>query len=95
MEEVAEYVTCVYRSQWWLAQVLQKDDTNNELKLSLLSPNGPSRWYTHPPVPNILHVPITDIITIVEPRTTTGRSYSLSQSESKAATQKLKCPLKT
>ena len=95
MEEVAEYVTCVHESQWWLAQVLQKDDENNELKLSLLSPNGPSRWYKYPYVSKILHVPITDVLTVVQPHTTTGRSFSLSQSESKAVTQKLKCLFKT
>ena len=62
-------------------------------KLSLLSPNGPSRWYRYPPTPNIFLAPITDILTVVEPGTTTGCSYSLTQNESKTATLKLKCPL--
>ena len=48
MEEVTGYVTCNYGSQWWVAQVLEKDSENGELKLSLLSPNGPSRWYNYP-----------------------------------------------
>ena len=62
-------------------------------KLSLLSPNGPSRWYRYPPTPNIFLASITDILTVVEPRTTTGCSYSLAQNESKTATLKLKCLL--
>ena len=93
MEEVTGYVTCNYGSQWWVAQVLEKDSENGELKLSLLSPNGPSRWYNYPSTPTILYVPMTDILTVVEPSTTTGRSYSLTQNESKAATHKLKCLL--
>ena len=89
MEEVAGHVTCIYRSKWWVAQVIEKDSENGEVKLSLLSPNGPSRWYNYPPTLLILHLPITDILTPVKPRTTTGRSYSITQDESKAATQKL------
>ena len=93
MEEITGYVTCIYGSQWWLAQVLENDSSNGEVKLSLLSPNGPSRWYRYPPTPNIFLAPITDILTVVEPRTTTGCSYSLAQNESKTATLKLKCLL--
>ena len=37
MEEVMGYVTCIHGSQWWVAQVLEKDSDNGELKLSLLS----------------------------------------------------------
>ena len=73
-----------------VCQVLEKDSENGEVKVSLFSPNGPSRWYAYPPNPVILCVPMADILTIVEPRTSTGRSYSLTQCESKAATRKLK-----
>ena len=93
MEQVTEYVTCKCGSQWWLAQVLDKDKENCELQLSLLYPNGPSRWYSYPQTPVILCAPMNDILTVVEPRTTTGRSYTLTQNESKAATRKLKCAL--
>ena len=90
VDKVTGHVTCIHKSQWWVAQVLENDSENGEMKLSLLSPNGPSRWYNYPPTPNILQLPITDILTIVKLRTTTGRSYFLTQEESKAATQKLK-----
>lgn len=90
VDGVTGHVTCIHKSQWWVAQVLENDSENGEMKLSLLSPNGPSRWYNYPLTQNILQVPITDILTIVKPRTTTGRSYFISQDESKAATQKLK-----
>ena len=53
-----------------------EDSENGELKLSILSPNGPSRWYNYPSITTILYVPMIDILTVVEPHTT-GRSYSL------------------
>ena len=46
--------------------------------------------YNYPPIPTILYVLMTHILTVVEPHTTTGHSYSLTQNESKAATSKLK-----
>ena len=39
MEEVTGYVSCNYRSQWWVAQVLEKDSENGELTFSKI--NGP------------------------------------------------------
>ena len=46
--------------------------------------------YNYPPIPTILYVPMTHILTVVEPHTTTDHSYSLTQNESKAATRELK-----
>lgn len=85
VEEVTGHVTCIHRSQWWVVQVLEKDSENGELKLSLMDLVDGIIIHLA-----ILHVPITDILIVVKPRTTTGRSYSLTQDESKAATQKLK-----
>ena len=41
MEEVMGYVPCIHGSQWWVAQVIEKDSDNGEPKLSLLFPHGP------------------------------------------------------
>ena len=89
VEEVMGYVTCVHQGKWWVAQVLERDDENGEAKLSMLSPSGPSRWFSYPPTPITLCVPVADILTVVKPRTTTS-SYALCQEESKAASRKLK-----
>ena len=62
---------------WESVQVLENDSGNGEVKFSLLSPNGPSRWYHYPPIPNIFLARITDILTVVEPRTTMHRLFLL------------------
>ena len=76
LEQVTGYVTCKHQDHWWLAQVLAKDSDNGEL-LNLLHPYGPSRSFKHPPSPNVITLALVDVQTIVEPRTTTGRIYTL------------------
>ena len=90
LEQVAGYVTCKSQGHWWLAQVLTKDSDNSEVKLSLLHPHGPARSFKYPPSPNVINMALADVLTIVEPRTTTGRVYTLTQRQSKAATEMLK-----
>ena len=67
------------------------DTENAEVKLTYLYPNGPSRSFKYPSVPDILTVPLTDILTKVNPKTMTGRdrTYTLGRKESKPATEKL------
>ena len=83
------YVTYVHKSIWWLASVLEKDLENAEVRLTLLHPHGPSRSYKYPTVPDIVTLPLTSILTLVEPRTTTGCTYSVNQRDSRAARDKL------
>ena len=86
---ISGYVTCEYDAQWWLAHVLEVDAENAQVKLNFLHPQGPSRSFKYPPVPDILTVPSTDILTKVDPRTLTGRTYTLTRKESKVATEQL------
>ena len=86
LEQVPGYVTCKYQGHWWLAQVLAKDSDNSEVKLSVLHPSGPCRSFKHPSSPNIINIALADVLTIVEPQTTTGRIYTLTQRQNKAAT---------
>ena len=89
MEEVSGYVLCVHRSLWWLACVLEKDAENAELKVTLLHPHGPSRSFRYPSIPDITVLPLVNIITLVNPRTTTGRTYTILQKDTRAASSKL------
>jgi hypothetical protein len=90
MEEVSGYVICIHNNQWWLGCVLEKDLENVQVKLSLLHPSGPSRSFRYPRAPEIVTVPLFRVILLVEPRTTTGRTYTIPQSVSKAASTILK-----
>ena len=85
MEEVSGYVICIHNNQWWLGCVLEKNSENAQVKLSLLRPSGPSRSFRYPRTPEIITVPLFRVVLLVEPRTTTGRTYTIPQSVSKAA----------
>ena len=85
MEEVSGYVICIHNNQWWLGCVLEKDLENVQVKLSLLHPSGPSRSFWYPRTPEIVTVPLFRVVLLVEPRTTTGRTYTIPQNVSKAA----------
>lgn len=74
-------------SKLWLACILYVDTENAETQLTLLHPYGKSLKY--PKVPDILTIPLSKILTTVNPRTTTGRIYTLAQNEIKVASKAL------
>jgi len=84
------YVICIHNNQWWLGCVLEKDLENVQVKLSLLHPSGPSRSCWYPRTPEIVTVPLFRVVLLVEPRTTTGRTYTIPQNVSKATSAILK-----
>ena len=90
IDQIRGFVTCVFDQKWWLACVLEIDKEDLEVKLSFLHPNGPAYSFRYPSIPDILWVPSTDILTTVDPRTTTGRVYTIEQKEGKLASEKLK-----
>ena len=93
MEQVSGYVTCMHQNTWWLTCVLENDIDNAEVKLTFLHPHGPSRSFKYPATPDIIVLPTSNILTLVEPRTTTGRQYTIQQKDTRAATSKLKAIL--
>ena len=89
IEGISGFVTCEYDGQWWLTCVLDTDSDNGEVKVTFLHPHGPSRSFKYPSIPDILTVPVSDILTKVNPRTAKGRVYTLTAKESREATMKL------
>ena len=89
LDQIRGFVTCVYDQKWWLACVLETDTEDLEVKVSFLHPNGPAHSFRYPCIPDILRVTTSDVLTIVDPRTTTGRVYTITQKESKTASEKL------
>ncbi|CAH0391660.1 unnamed protein product [Bemisia tabaci] len=90
IDEIRGFVVCMYGSEWWLACVLQTFPVNDEVKLTFLHPSGPNVSFYYPSKPDILEVPISDVLMTVDPTTQTGRVYSLSKQESDNASLKLK-----
>lgn len=89
VDELSGFVTCAYKNEWWLACILSVDSENAEVKVTLLHPHGPARSYCYPPTPDVLSVPITDLLSRVSPKTKTGRTYTITQKESRESTKKL------
>ena len=79
IDAISGFVTCDYDSRWWLAFVLGVDTDNTEVKLTFLHPSGPSSSFRYP----------SDILTVVNPRASTRRTYCLTKREMKIATDKL------
>ena len=89
LEEITGFITCIYDDQWWVACVLQTE-VNGEVKVGFLHPNGPSRSFRYPHRPDILNIPLSDILSKVDSRTVTGCVYTLTPEERRDASEKLK-----
>ena len=86
--DISGYITCVYNSKWWLACVLETDKENAEVIVMLLHPCRPSRSFKYPSKLDIQILPLNSILTIVDARTTAGRTYTIGQEDSKITTDK-------
>lgn len=88
-EDIKGFVTAMYDKKWYLACVLQTYPDIMEVKLTFLEPNGPSPSFKYPRRTDILTLPQSDILSIVDPKTVTGRMYQLSDKESNKASKLL------
>ena len=85
-EEIKGFVTCVYDEEWWVVCVLQVSEDSEQVHVSFLHP---SRAFKYPARPDILTIPVGDVLTRVGLETLKGRSYTLTQREMRAASEKL------
>jgi hypothetical protein len=81
------YVTAMYDGFWWLAYVLSTLSVSAEVELNFLHPHGPSRSFSYPTRPDRLVISLQEILTGVDPKTVTGRMYTLSSEYMDAATR--------
>jgi len=54
---------------------------DSEFKATFLHPHGPSVSFRYPAVEDIRTLPLKNILIVVNPRTATGRTYTLSKEE--------------
>ena len=78
-ESISGFVTCLIDRKWWLACVLCLSPDESQVKLKLLHPPGPASSFKYPPSEPTITIAIKDVLTIVDPRTRTGRVYTLSK----------------
>ena len=90
LEEIKGFVTAVHNSQWWVACALCAYEDSREIKINFRCPQGPSPSFKYPSKQNVLVISQNDVVTKVDSRTVTGRTYTVTKQESKAATNKLK-----
>lgn len=62
LEEIKGFVTCAYDDDWWLACVLRLNEDSEEVSVSFLHPQGPSRSFKYPPTPDVLNIPVGDVL---------------------------------
>jgi len=86
-ELIDGFITCLWDRNWWLACVLEVIQEESRVKLTFLHPPGPSSSCKYPAMEDICIVPIDNILTRVEPRTRTGRVYSITKRENTAASE--------
>ncbi len=83
VEQIRGYVTVEYDGQWWLAHVQRVDPVKNEIQVTFLHPPGPAKSFVYPTRPDVLSVPPSQVLTMVDASATSssGRTYKLSQKE--------------
>ena len=65
VESISGFVTCVVDREWWLGCVLQLSPDENQVKVALLHPPGPSNSFRYPKGEHIVTVTVKDILTVV------------------------------
>ena len=58
--------------------MLEVCSDTKEVNLTFLHPHSPSNSFKYPEPHNIHTIPMDDILTLVDPRTRSGRVYSLT-----------------
>ena len=87
---IVGFVTCLCDGHWWLACVLEVNQEDNLVRLIFLHPHGPNTSFKYPQKEDIRTVKIETILRLVDPRTRTGRTYTLLK---KILSLLLKCVL--
>ena len=75
------YVTVAYEDSCRLGYVMKVDVNARLVEVNFLHPKLFAQSYVYPSQQDILEVDPTDILTLVNPSTATGRTYSLTANE--------------
>ena len=70
-----------------MLEIIQED---SQVKLTFLHEHGPSSSYKYPGSQDIHTLPIKNILTLVDPRSRSGRVYTLPKDKTKVSSGKVK-----
>lgn len=81
------YIAAKYNGHWWLGCVMQTFSEQNEVEVNFLHPHGPARSFHYPRPADLLTISCVDVLTTgLQPKTSTGRAYTLNAHEMHTAT---------
>ena len=60
--EISGYITIIYKNDWWLAYVLAKEESEDEVKVSCLHPSCPSTSFSYPSPQDVFWLPVNYIL---------------------------------
>ena len=77
-----DFVSCYYEEHWWIGLVLEKDEEQEDLRIKFMHPHGPSPSFVWPSTEDLCWVLYNHILCKIDsPITTTGRSYTISETD--------------
>ena len=87
-EQIAGFVTCWCEREWFLACVLEVNQDENMVTVTCLHPPGPSSSFLFPSHEDICILQTSQVLSLVDPRTRTGRTYTLSKKKLQTTTKR-------
>lgn len=82
---ISGYVTVAYDGSCWLGYVLSISSQDHNITLTFLHPCIPAASFSYPHREDVLEVDPSDVFTIVQPSTITGRRYTLTRKDATSA----------
>ena len=79
----SSYVACVYEHNWWVGQIIQQDDQNEDVEVRLMHPKEPATSiFFWPTCDDKCWVPLPHVLLkLTVPTTRNGRMYEFSGDE--------------
>ena len=79
LDEIHGFVTCLHQQKWWVGCVLQVYEDSGEVFVRFLHPHGPSSSFRYPRRDDNVSIHFENVLTKVDPLTTTGKCYTLTK----------------
>jgi hypothetical protein len=84
-----QYVACMYDGKWWVSNIMELSQEENDIKVSFMHPHGPARSFMWPAREDTCYVPLQGILCILRPpATSNGRQYYLDKEDVKILAKK-------
>ena len=92
-KDIRGYVTVAYDASCWLGYVLNVDASLRAITVTFLHPCIPSASFLYPVRQDVVDVDPSDVLTLVNPVTATGRTYTLTRKDMQEASLALQARL--